>query len=82
DFPSTFHGVHGKIQYLLTVSIDRPWHFAKSFETELNFLERINNKPELWAPLSGSNSMYVCCLCWASGPVELTATLERKAFMR
>ncbi|KAK7933706.1 hypothetical protein WMY93_004602 [Mugilogobius chulae] len=82
DFPSTFHGVHGKIQYLLTVSIDRPWHFAKTFETEIHFLERINNRAELWAPLSGSNSMYVCCLCLASGPVELTATLERKAFTR
>uniref|UniRef100_A0A3B4AKI5 Arrestin-like N-terminal domain-containing protein n=1 Tax=Periophthalmus magnuspinnatus TaxID=409849 RepID=A0A3B4AKI5_9GOBI len=86
DFPSSFHGIHGRIQYLLTVSIDRPWHFAKSFETELHFLERISNRPELWvrmlAPLSGSNSMNVCCLCWTSGPVELTATLERKAFMR
>uniref|UniRef100_A0A3B4AJI3 Arrestin-like N-terminal domain-containing protein n=1 Tax=Periophthalmus magnuspinnatus TaxID=409849 RepID=A0A3B4AJI3_9GOBI len=80
-FPSSFHGIHGRIQYLLTVSIDRPWHFAKSFETELHFLERISNRPELWAPLSGSNSMNVCCLCWTSGPVELTATLERKAFI-
>lgn len=82
DFPSTFHGIHGKVQYLLTVSIDRPWHFAKTFETELRFVERINNRPELWAPLTGCNNMYVCCLCWASGPVELTATLEKKAFMR
>uniref|UniRef100_A0A3B4AKT3 Arrestin C-terminal-like domain-containing protein n=1 Tax=Periophthalmus magnuspinnatus TaxID=409849 RepID=A0A3B4AKT3_9GOBI len=75
DFPSSFHGIHGRIQYLLTVSIDRPWHFAKSFETELHFLERISNRPELWAPLSGSNSMNVCCLCWTSGPVELTSAL-------
>ncbi|CAL1615937.1 unnamed protein product [Knipowitschia caucasica] len=82
DYPSSFHGIHGRVQYLLTVSIDRPWHFAKTFETELNFLDRISNRPELWAPLSGSNSMQVCCLCWASGPVELTATLDKKAFLR
>lgn len=82
DYPSTFHGFSGRIQYLLTLSIDRPWHFAKTFESEINFAQRlITYQPELWAPLTGFNSMTVCCLCWASGPVELRATLEKKAFV-
>ncbi|XP_062273826.1 arrestin domain-containing protein 3-like [Scomber scombrus] len=50
NFPSTFHGVHGKIVYSMTVSIDRPWSLSKDFVTELNFVNRINtNQPELQA---------------------------------
>ncbi|XP_068560321.1 arrestin domain-containing protein 3-like isoform X2 [Cebidichthys violaceus] len=82
DFPSTFRGVFGQILYSLTVSIHRPWHMAKDFVTELNFVNRINtNQPELHAPLSGSNSMTLCCLWCASGPITMTVSVEKKAFM-
>ncbi|XP_053181764.1 arrestin domain-containing protein 3-like [Scomber japonicus] len=82
DFPPTFHGVHGKIVYSMTVSIDRPWHLSKDFVTELNFVNRINtNQPELQIPLSGTNSKTLCCLWCASGPITLTVTLEKKAFV-
>ncbi|KAM9360930.1 arrestin domain-containing protein 3-like [Symphorus nematophorus] len=82
DFPSTFRGVHGAITYSLTVGINRPWHLSKDFVTELNFVSPINtNQPELWAPLAGSNTMTVCCLCWASGPITVSARTEKKAFI-
>ncbi|KAL7391902.1 hypothetical protein ABVT39_016502 [Epinephelus coioides] len=82
DFPSTFHGVHGKVLYTLTVGINRPWHMAKDFVTELNFANRFNtNQPELRAPLSGSNNMTLCCLWCASGPITVTASAEKKAFV-
>ncbi|XP_068167061.1 arrestin domain-containing protein 3-like [Antennarius striatus] len=81
DFPSSFTGVNGKITYTLTVGIIRPWHFSKDFVTEFNFVNRTNtNHPDLWAPLSGTNEMRLCCLCCASGPITMTATTERKAF--
>lgn len=49
DFPSSFHGVHGQIEYTLTVSIHRPWHLSKDFVTELNFVNHVDtNKPDLW----------------------------------
>ncbi|XP_022048713.2 arrestin domain-containing protein 3-like isoform X1 [Acanthochromis polyacanthus] len=82
DFPSTFHGTSGRILYTLKVDIYRPWHLSKNFETELNFVHHINtNLPDLWAPLSGTNSMTLCCLCCASGPLTMTATVEKKAFI-
>ncbi|XP_068461514.1 arrestin domain-containing protein 3-like [Clinocottus analis] len=82
DFPSTFRGPYGKIVYALTVSIHRPWHMAKDFVTELNFVNRINiYQPELQAPLSGSNNMTLCCLWCASGPISMTASVEKKAFI-
>ncbi|XP_053181758.1 arrestin domain-containing protein 3-like [Scomber japonicus] len=82
DFPSTFHGVHGKVMYSLTVSIGRPWRLSKDFVTELNFVNRINtNQPELQSPLSGTNTMTVCCLWCASGPITMKVTTEKKAFV-
>uniref|UniRef100_A0A673CK99 Arrestin C-terminal-like domain-containing protein n=1 Tax=Sphaeramia orbicularis TaxID=375764 RepID=A0A673CK99_9TELE len=49
NFPTSFHGVHGKIDYVITVGISRPWHLSKDFLTELNFVNHINtNQPELW----------------------------------
>ncbi|KAM4616812.1 arrestin domain-containing protein 3-like [Polymixia lowei] len=81
DFPSSFRGVHGKIVYTLTVGIKRPWHLTKDYTTEVNFAERIdNNNPELLAPLAGSNSMTLCCLCCAC-PISMTGRLEKKAFV-
>eukprot|EP00064_Thunnus_orientalis_P017924 superscaffoldBa00003955_g18010 len=82
DFPTTFSGAHGKIMYALTVSIYRPWRLSKDFVTELNFVNRINtNEPELQAPLSGTNSMTLCCLWCTSGLITIKASLEKKAFV-
>ncbi|XP_027889210.1 arrestin domain-containing protein 3-like [Xiphophorus couchianus] len=81
NFPSSFRGIHGRISYSLTVSIDRPWHLSKDFRTELNFVSYIDpHQPELWAPLSGSNFKTLCCLWCTSGPITMTVSLERKAF--
>lgn len=81
NFPSSFRGLHGQIVYSLTVAINRPWHMSKTFVTELNFVHRINpNQPELWAPLSGSNSMTVCSLLCTSGSISMTVSTEKKAF--
>ncbi|XP_070761240.1 arrestin domain-containing protein 3-like [Enoplosus armatus] len=82
NFPSSFRGVHGQIVYALTVGITRPWHLSKDFVTELNFVNRIDtNQPELQAPLSGSNNMTLCYLWCASGPITMTASIEKKAFI-
>ncbi|XP_070820967.1 arrestin domain-containing protein 3-like [Chaetodon trifascialis] len=81
NFPSSFRGAHGEIVYSLTVAIHRPWHMSKTFVTELNFVHHINpNQPELWAPLSGTNSMTVCSLLCTSGALSMTVSTERKAF--
>ncbi|XP_040898458.1 arrestin domain-containing protein 3-like isoform X2 [Toxotes jaculatrix] len=82
NFPSTFHGVHGKIEYTLTVGISRPWHLSKDFVTELTFVKHIDtNQPDLRAPLSGTNQTTLCCLWCASQPITVTASVEKKAFV-
>ncbi|XP_072243094.1 arrestin domain-containing protein 3-like isoform X2 [Leuresthes tenuis] len=64
------------------VGINRPWHLSKDFVTELNFVHHIDtNQPELWAPLSGSNRMTLSCLWWAPGPITMTVSTEKKAFI-
>ncbi|XP_019956340.1 arrestin domain-containing protein 3-like [Paralichthys olivaceus] len=81
DFPSSFKDLHGRIEYVLTMSINRPWRVSKDFVTELNFINHINtNQPELHAPLKGSNQMTVCCLWCASPPITMTVSVEKKAF--
>ncbi|KAG7490569.1 hypothetical protein JOB18_038379 [Solea senegalensis] len=82
DFPSSFTGIHGNISYSLTVSISRPWHFTKDFETKLNFVHHYNaNQPDLRAPLSGTNQMTLCSLWCASPRLAMTVTIEKKAFV-
>ncbi|CAL8296848.1 arrestin domain-containing protein 3 [Gadus morhua] len=81
DFPSSFKGFAGQIAYTLIVGFDRPWHLTKEFETVVNFANRCNLTYELMAPLSGSNSMTVCSLWCASGPISMNVRLERAAFL-
>lgn len=82
DFPSSFQGCHGKVEYTMSVSIHRPWHMSKEFQSEFLFASHFNiNQPGLGAPLSGTNSKTLCCLFCASGPITFRASTEKKAFM-
>lgn len=82
DFPSSFQGCHGKVAYTIKISIHRPWHMSKDFESEFLFASHFDiNRPGLGAPLSGTNSKTLCCLWCASGPITLTASAEKKAFV-
>ncbi|XP_077378176.1 arrestin domain-containing protein 3-like [Festucalex cinctus] len=83
DFPTSFRGPYGQIVYDLTVGIDRPWRMSKDFVTQLNFVHHVDsNRPELMAPLSGSNSMNVCSLSCTSGLITMAGSLEKKGFTR
>ncbi|XP_059192554.1 arrestin domain-containing protein 3-like [Centropristis striata] len=82
DFPSSFIGANGRINYSLTVSIHRSWRMAKDFAVELKYVNRIDtNQPELHAPLSGINGKTLCCLWCTSGPISMKVSTEKKAFM-
>ncbi|XP_061115374.1 arrestin domain-containing protein 3-like, partial [Conger conger] len=82
NFPSAFQGVKGRVMYTLVVEIHRPWHFAKEFRTELNFVSHIDaNHPQLLAPLSASKSKELYCFCCASGPLSMDVRLERKGYV-
>ncbi|CAN9513316.1 unnamed protein product [Ophioblennius macclurei] len=82
DFPPSFHGAHGHIEYTLAVGIHRPWHMAKTFHTNLKFANRIDaNQPDLPLPLLGTNRVKTCNLWCSSGEVTMTARTEKKAFI-
>ncbi|KAJ8380578.1 hypothetical protein SKAU_G00013560 [Synaphobranchus kaupii] len=82
NFPSSFQGVNGRVVYSLVVEIHRPWHLAKEFRSELNFVSHIDaNHPQLLEPLSASNNKEVGCLCCTSGPVSMRVQLERKGYV-
>ncbi|KAJ8414927.1 hypothetical protein AAFF_G00024500 [Aldrovandia affinis] len=82
DFPSSFQGVSGRVSYSLTVQIHRPWHLAKEFRTELNFVSHIDaNQPQLRAPMTASNNKELCCLCCTSGPISMSVRLERRGYV-
>lgn len=80
DFPSSFKGIHGEIDYTLIVGFDRPWHLTKRFQTEINFASHHITDNALMAPLSLTNSKTLCCLCCTSGPISMNVRIERKAF--
>ncbi|KAG5841066.1 hypothetical protein ANANG_G00195630 [Anguilla anguilla] len=83
NFPSSFQGVHGRVFYALVVQIHRPWHLAKEFRSELNFVSHIDaNHPQLLAPLSASNDKELCCLCCTSGPISMNCRLDRKGYVQ
>uniref|UniRef100_A0A3B5MFC2 Arrestin C-terminal-like domain-containing protein n=1 Tax=Xiphophorus couchianus TaxID=32473 RepID=A0A3B5MFC2_9TELE len=88
NFPSSFRGIHGRISYSLTVSIDRPWHLSKDFRTELNFVSYIDpHQPELWvsetapdtSPFPQENKCSLLCRC--SLLMDLTAMLHDRQVM-
>ncbi|KAG9328884.1 hypothetical protein JZ751_010038, partial [Albula glossodonta] len=80
DYTVLTKGAH---VYPFTVQLPYgPWHLAKEFRTELNFVSHIDaNHPQLLVPLAASNSKTLCCLCCASGPISLMARLERKGYV-
>ncbi|XP_062399226.1 arrestin domain-containing protein 3-like [Sardina pilchardus] len=82
DFPTSFVGLYGRIQYAVIFGIHRSWHMAKKFESEFKFVNPVDcNNPALLVPISADNSKTVCCLWCASGPITMNVRLERKGFV-
>ncbi|KAG7481301.1 hypothetical protein MATL_G00065270 [Megalops atlanticus] len=82
NFPSSFKGCNGMVTYYVQVEIRRPWHLAKEFRTDLNYISHIDaNYPQLLAPLASANEKMLCFLCCASGPISMNVRLERKGYV-
>ncbi|XP_066567952.1 arrestin domain-containing protein 3 [Amia ocellicauda] len=79
--PSSFVGMYGKVVYLLEAKLRRPWHLPNTSIKEFTVINPVNiQSPELLAPQMASKNKTVCCLCCASGPISLSARIERRAF--
>ena len=82
SLPTSFESRIGHIRYSLQATIwQSTWKGAQTTTRAINVNEVIDiNIPRLRAPLSGSNDKTVCCLWCASGPISLTATIDRGGY--
>ncbi|MBN3308251.1 ARRD3 protein, partial [Amia calva] len=81
ELPSSFVGMYGKVVYQLEAKLHRPWHLPNTSVKGFTVINPVNiQSPELLAPQMASKNKTVCCLCCASGPIALSARIERRAF--
>ncbi|KAM9858640.1 uncharacterized protein ACBR49_020626 [Aulostomus maculatus] len=70
DMPSSFQGMHGKIQYLVEVKLSRNWRWPSSAEAELKFVSRsLAQLGATTCPQAGSVT---------KGEVLMSATVNKK----
>ncbi|XP_019631446.1 PREDICTED: arrestin domain-containing protein 3-like [Branchiostoma belcheri] len=80
--PCSFEGAHGYVRYYLKGTIDKPWKFDHTVKRAFTVLDMydLNEEPTALTPMSGQKSKMLCCLCCASGPIELQAQTDRTAY--
>ncbi|XP_065829337.1 arrestin domain-containing protein 3-like [Oscarella lobularis] len=82
--PSSFEssiGYNGYIRYWVTALVDRPWKFDYKSKRPFTVIECIDvNRPELLVPMRSENEKHLCCLCCQSGPITLSASIDRSAY--
>ncbi|XP_072169051.1 arrestin domain-containing protein 3-like [Diadema setosum] len=79
SLPPPFEGRYGYVRYYVKAVIDRPWkfdHHTKRFFSimtvkDLNFVPNILHSPVQTA------SKTVCCLCCESGPISMSARIDK-----
>ncbi|XP_077991740.1 arrestin domain-containing protein 3-like [Glandiceps talaboti] len=83
--PSSFEGIrYGSVRYIIKSNIDRPWKFdhnSKRAFTVSGFPLDLNRIPDATIAQQDENQKTVCCLCCASGPIIMTATIDRKGYV-
>lgn len=69
------------IQYRLRAKLVRPHHFNVTTEVKFTVLEYIDtNHPSLMRCLTSENEKLLCCCCCASGPLLLSASIDRVGY--
>ncbi|XP_028313559.1 arrestin domain-containing protein 3-like [Gouania willdenowi] len=74
DWPSSFHGIHGRIFYALVAKITRGWHLPSSVQKEINFQTKIFPFPSQIS--SGSVSKVTGT--FSKGEIQMHASLDRQ----
>ncbi|KAM8828958.1 arrestin domain-containing protein 3-like [Spinachia spinachia] len=78
---TSFEGKHGSVRYWVKAELHRPWLLPLKVKKELIVFEHIDiNTPLLLAPQAGSKEKTLCCWFCASGPISLSAKIERKGY--
>ncbi|XP_037548395.1 arrestin domain-containing protein 3-like [Nematolebias whitei] len=78
---TSFEGKHGSVRYWVKAELHRPWLLPVKVKKEFIVFEHIDiNTPLLLAPQAGTKEKTLCCWFCASGPISLSAKIERKGY--
>jgi len=83
NIPSSFEGTNGHVRYWCRANIDKPWkfdHTAKRAFTVVSILD-LNTHASAMKSIQRDVEKHLCLLCCRSGPVTLTARLEREGYV-
>ncbi|XP_063240926.1 arrestin domain-containing protein 3-like [Bacillus rossius redtenbacheri] len=77
NLPPSFEGLYGSIRYTIKATLDRPWRFNQDTKLAFSVISHVdlNMMPSLKNSLNHSNSKNVCCLCCATGPLTVNASI-------
>ena len=81
--PSSLESQCGNVRYCLEARMDRPWKFDHVTKFAFTILERVDlnlSGVNLILPCRGAGQKTLGCLCWASDPLTLTASTDRKGY--
>ncbi|XP_051542487.1 arrestin domain-containing protein 3-like [Myxocyprinus asiaticus] len=78
---TSFEGKHGSVRYWVKAELHRPWLLPMKAKKEFTVFEHIDiNTPLLLSPQAGTKDKTLCCWFCTSGPISLSAKIERKGY--
>ncbi|CAO2593109.1 Arrestin domain-containing protein 3 [Lemmus lemmus] len=78
---TSFEGRHGSVRYWVKAELHRPWLLPVKLKKEFTVFEHIDiNTPSLLSPQAGTKDKTLCCWFCTSGPISLSAKIERKGY--
>eukprot|EP00118_Oscarella_pearsei_P017585 m.175370 g.175370 ORF g.175370 m.175370 type:complete len:464 (+) comp39127_c0_seq2:268-1659(+) len=81
NIPSSFETYSGHIRYWVTGQVDRPWKFDFKSKRPFTVIEYIDiNRQDLLIPMRSETQKHLCCLCCKSGPISLSASIDRVGY--
>ncbi|XP_070542014.1 arrestin domain-containing protein 3-like isoform X2 [Ptychodera flava] len=82
--PCSFEGELGNVRYSIKAIIERPWkyhHSTKKLFSVGGVPYDLNKEHHALTPIRCEDHKTVCCLCCATGPISLSASTDRKAYV-
>ncbi|XP_061451190.1 arrestin domain-containing protein 4 [Rhineura floridana] len=78
---TSFTGKYGSIQYCVKATLERPTARSQTVKREFQVISHIDvNSPLLLTPVRRSQEKMIGCWFFTSGPVSLSAKIERKGY--
>ncbi|KAL8197521.1 UNVERIFIED_CONTAM: Arrestin domain-containing protein 4, partial [Gekko kuhli] len=78
---TSFNGKYGSIQYCVRATLERPVAPSQTVKREFQVVNHIDvNSPALLSPVIRNQEKMVGCWFFTSGPVSLSAKIERKGY--